>query len=125
MGSGFEYGDIHLRTAKDSCAMCGRPFETHQAGIALSGDGWLAYNGSPPVHLTEKESELLRRLLPAFGECVHKESIYASLWPDAATDFKIVYVYVCKLRRKLRGTGLEITTTWGVGLTLQATEGHP
>ncbi|MFC3074945.1 helix-turn-helix domain-containing protein [Shinella pollutisoli] len=50
-----------------------------------------------------------------------KEMILQALYsdrPDDAPEPKIVDVFVCKLRKKLKPFGIEITTVWGQGYSL-------
>jgi hypothetical protein len=53
-----------------------------------------------------------------FGRCT-KATIYHALYghlpDDEQREPKIVDVMICKIRRKLRPAGIEITTHWGVG----------
>lgn len=50
-----------------------------------------------------------------------KEAVMAALYHDFAADaaeVKIVDVYVCKIRAKLRKHGVRIETVWGLGYRL-------
>lgn len=61
-------------------------------------------------------SELMRR------ESVSKQrasnALYAHRVDDNIPEPKIVDVFVCRLRRKLKRHGVEITTAWGAGYYL-------
>lgn len=68
------------------------------------------------MRLTGKESQVLGRLLR--GGCVTKDAIMAALYRDAGKEepeIKIVDVFVCKLRAKLKPFGIGIETRWGAG----------
>lgn len=68
------------------------------------------------MQLTGKETQLFGRLLK--GGMVTKDSLMATLYHDTGKDepeIKIVDVFVCKLRAKLRPFGIEIGTRWGLG----------
>lgn len=70
--------------------------------------------------LTHQEATLLAALLRRPDQT--KASLHAIVCADdadAATHPKIVDVLVCRIRRKLRPHGLEITTLWGRGLRLE------
>lgn len=72
----------------------------------------------PPLsfRLTPAEGKMLGRFLK--GGLVTKEAFMALLYRDVGSDeaeIKIIDVFVCKLRRKLKPLGLEIGTRWGVG----------
>lgn len=69
--------------------------------------------------LTITESRALLAL--ADGRTHSKESILSALYfdrGDDAPEIKIVDVFICKIRRKLQGTGIVIETIWGVGYHL-------
>lgn len=69
--------------------------------------------------LTATESKMFMALLG--GRLVSKEMLLSRLYFDRADDapeIKIVDVYICKLRRKLRPFGVAILTEWGAGYRL-------
>lgn len=77
----------------------------------------------PPVEwlLTATEARVLGVLM--VRECATKDAIMAALYRDVNRDeaqIKIVDVFVCKIRSKLRRFGVEIQTRWGVGYYLTA-----
>jgi two-component system, cell cycle response regulator CtrA len=66
--------------------------------------------------LTAQETKMLGRLLK--GGLVTKEAFMATLYRDywkEEAEIKIVDVYICKLRRKLKPFHMEIETIWGTG----------
>lgn len=69
--------------------------------------------------LTGSETKVFGRLLKA--GVATKDAIMATLYRDAGKDeaeIKIVDVLVCKLRKKLKPFGLEITTVRGLGYVM-------
>lgn len=66
--------------------------------------------------LTGSEMKVFGRLLkPGIAT---KDALMATLYRDAGRDeaeAKIVDVFVCKLRRKVKPFGIEIATVWGLG----------
>lgn len=71
--------------------------------------------------LTGAETKVFGRLLK--GGAVTKDALMACLYRDVGRDeveIKIVDVFVCKLRKKLKPFGLTIETIWGVGYTMTA-----
>lgn len=69
--------------------------------------------------LTKYEGRMLKALARAKGGYVSTEQLLVTLYglePDV--EPKIVDVWICKLRKKLAGTGIEIRTSWGVGFGL-------
>lgn len=75
----------------------------------------------PPVEwtLTATEARVLGVLM--VRECATKDAIMAALYRDLNRDeaqIKIVDVFVCKIRSKLKRFGVAIQTRWGVGYYL-------
>lgn len=75
----------------------------------------------PPVEwrLTGSEGAVVGVLLAR--ECATKDAIMAALYRDTSKDeaeIKIVDVFICKIRKKLKPFGISIETRWGVGYYL-------
>lgn len=73
--------------------------------------------------LTKAEYRIMRLLTEHFGKAVSKISIYNALWFDdpqegPECEEKILQVYICRIRKKLRGTGHVIITHWAFGYRL-------
>lgn len=75
------------------------------------------------LRLTVTEQRLLARLYAS--DEANKEQLLDAVVGDRldidAPEIKIVDVFICKIRRKLTGWGIEILTLWGRGYTLPAT----
>jgi len=74
----------------------------------------------PEWRLTGIEAKIYLAL--ARGGLVSKEQILESAYYDRVDDppeIKIVDVFICKLRKKLKPYGVQITTIWGVGYRLE------
>jgi two-component system cell cycle response regulator CtrA len=73
------------------------------------------------VKLTRKEFELME-LLTIRGDIVSREQVFAYLYGgENIPDVKILDVFICKIRGKLRRSGLElIETVWGRGYRVAA-----
>lgn len=70
--------------------------------------------------LTARETDVLRYLVVnTVGE---KKAIHRAMYPREwdAPDLKIMDVFICKLRRKVRPFGVEIDTVWGIGWSLNS-----
>ncbi len=82
----------------------------------------------PPIEwqLTQKEAALYAHL--ASRSVATKNSIMAAIYSPGVDDepeIKIVDVFICKMRRKLKPFGITISTVWGVGYSLnRAAEGE-
>lgn len=70
------------------------------------------------VHLTDREARLL--LLLADRDFCSKGWLHESLAPEA--EPKIVDVFICKLRAKMRPLQLRIGTVWGRGYRMPAVD---
>ena len=74
------------------------------------------------VRLTGKEYSMLELLLLRKGLPLTKEAFLSHLYGGAdEPDFKIIDVFICKLRKKLARAGADnlIITVWGRGYTLR------
>lgn len=85
-------------------------------------EGAMGMHFAAPVSwlLTPHEARVLGVLLAR--EVATKDAIMAALYRDAGKDeaeIKIVDVFVCKLRKKLRPLGFSIETLWGRGYFLK------
>jgi two-component system cell cycle response regulator CtrA len=74
----------------------------------------------PGAYLTRCESRVLNALIQA--DLVTKDAVHASVYPqqfiDDAPEIKIIDVFVCKLRQKLKSLAIEINTVWGRGFSM-------
>lgn len=69
--------------------------------------------------LTPSEARVFGVLLER--DVATKNAIMAALYRNDGRDeaeLKIVDVFVCKIRKKLKGFGVEIVTHWGMGWSL-------
>lgn len=97
------------------CPCCGQ--DLPETGELRVDDAGIVVFGGRFVILTRQEAEIFGRLRAAGGAMVGRESLHAGLYPIEAdeAEIKIVDVFVCKLRRKLKPLGLEIGTARGLG----------
>lgn len=82
----------------------------------------VCYVNDLPLQLTPRENALLCALMERPGYAVTKERLTALVFPAGhypQTD--AVEVVVHRLRKKLGGTGVQLTTLRGLGYLLQAT----
>jgi len=102
-----------------TCPCCGGPVGADELLID-EGSRTVARGGVTAI-LTVMELALLRYLDHRRPGVASKSDIYDDLYafrPNTLPDPKIVDIYVCKLRPKLRPLGLEIETIWGTGYKL-------
>jgi DNA-binding response OmpR family regulator len=104
-----------------SCPLCGSALAEAPFAI-LPERGMVVANGRFAV-LTGQESALLARLAEVFPRIVAKEALLEWMYQlstDEQPEIKIVDVFVCKLRKKLKPLGVRIDTAWGRGYALAA-----
>lgn len=85
-----------------------------QASVMVSGRA---------VHLTVKEFAILELLAVRRGQTLSKEAIFQHLYQGRdEPELKIIDVFLCKIRNKLRPHGAhdQIETSWGRGYRLVA-----
>ncbi len=73
--------------------------------------------------LTQSEARVFSHLTTR--EQATKQSIMLAMYSDridVEPEIKIVDVFVCKLRKKLKPFGIEIQTVWGAGYALKNRE---
>jgi two-component system, OmpR family, response regulator len=68
------------------------------------------------VTLTNREDQLLRKLLLANGACVTRQELLDDVWgTESGTDASIVDIYLRKLRGKLGPVEVEVENVRGLG----------
>ena len=107
------------------CTTCGSALPEF-GGITLDhGRGEVRYKGKFIRNLTGSEWAVFRLLMDANGRTLSKESILQGAYQLTAfadkdlPEIKIIDVYICKLRKKIKPLGLNIETSWGRGYYLE------
>ena len=79
-----------------------------------------------PVHLTGKEYAMLELMALRRGSLITKEMFLNHLYGGMdEPEIKIIDVFICKLRKKLRAAGSDaVETVWGRGYVLSGGEGE-
>lgn len=101
------------------------PTEIRVGKLTLDLAGRRALVGDLPVPLTAKEYACLDFLVSRRGSTVTKEMFLAHLYGGRnEPEMKIIDVFVCKLRRKLKEAGVPglIETVWGRGYTIPVSQ---
>lgn len=93
----------------------------------ISLEAEMTHKAIPPIFgFTGSENRLLGMLLKR--TMVTRESAMVALYGDdmdRAADAKIIDVFICKMRAKLKPFQIEITTHWATGYSLTAeTKAH-
>lgn len=85
---------------------------------ALESQLGFTFSSPPQLALSKQESVIFGCLMK--NQLVRKEMAMDALYfhKQDEAEIKIVDVYVCKLRKKLKPWGIEIQTQWGQGYFL-------
>lgn len=101
------------------CPLCGSRID--DLPLSLLPDRGMVVAGGKFVLLPSAEMALLARLAEIWPRVLSKEAAMTCLYslrPGDQPDIKIVDVWICKIRRKLKPLGLRIDTSWGRGYAL-------
>ena len=114
-----------------SCECCGRPLPSKFGGVAIV-DGeleWFVDGERRSIYLTKTEAWTMEAILERGGKVTSKEQILNHIEWRLGGGFydvedKLVDVYICKVRRKLRegGAPVVIETMWGRGYMVASEE---
>ncbi len=98
-----------------NCPTCGQPLQPDL--VAIDHDAGIIVANGRFAHLTRQEFTVFMTLYAAKGALRSRERLLhaVSSTIDEAPEIKIVDVFVCKVRAKIKGLGLSIATVWGEG----------
>ena len=87
----------------------------------LRADQGLSLNAPLQFSLTGKEACLFGRLIALKGAVGTKQALMDAMYNGSIDEpeIKIVDVFVCKLRKKLKPFGVDIQTVWGQGYRIE------
>ena len=94
----------------------------HSGNVNFDLDDRLLRVGRKVVKTTEKEKTIVEMLFLRKGRAVSKDSIMETLYSlEEEPVFKIVDVFICKIRKNIREYGGDpvILTEWGVGYSVK------
>lgn len=100
------------------CPCCGQPLpDTDDLRIDPSG---IVVRWGEYATLTRQEFDILEALRSAAPRMMTKEALLAALYQlrSDEPEIKIIDVWICKLRKKLKPLGVNIETVWGRGYRL-------
>lgn len=104
------------------CPHCGGP-APEQNYVTVLADDNVAYVGDKKISLTKNLATVLEALVDAYPRVVTKDflidRIYGGLEP--AGD-KILDVWICQLRKHMKGTAASLKTVWRRGWRLEIEE---
>lgn len=101
-----------------ACPCCGQTLPVSDELIVDAG-GIVVRRGRFAT-LTQNEHSILLSLQQAAPRIRSKEQLLVDLYWDEheEPEIKIIDVWICKLRKKLRPLGVKIDTVWGRGYRL-------
>jgi DNA-binding response OmpR family regulator len=74
---------------------------------------------SKPVAFSVLEFHLLKFFVLNEGRMVDRQEILASVWPDQSVKSRTIDTHLVSVRKKLRGSGIEIASLYGAGYVLR------
>lgn len=105
-----------MEQAEQRCPCCQQPV-AHQRFLFDADSGVITDAGGKRCALTGQETRVFRALYEAKGRSLTKEAILNAIYHGRidTAEIKIVDVFICKIRKKIKGMGIEIETCWGSG----------
>lgn len=108
-------------STSNQCPCCKQVLANHSDLIVDPDSGTIIRNGMAVI-LPPTEFDLFFKLYEQRGSVFDKETLYRELYwnrhGDADVEIKIVDVFICKIRKQISAVGIQITTHWGRGYSL-------
>lgn len=107
------------------CAACGQAVPEYGKIIFDDDRNEIRFGGKFVRNLTGQEAAMFRALLDANGRTLSKEALLSTMYTkkfyadDEMPEIKIIDVFVCKMRKKIKPLGLAVGTSWGRGYFLR------
>ena len=110
-----------LEAVEGQCPLCGHACATLPEGLVVT-DGLYFWNGKA-LEFSRREGEIFKFLLERRGRVLSREVAWSLLYghlPNGGADPKIFDVFLTRIRKLLRASGipLHVETYWGHGYTL-------
>ena len=104
----------------NTCPTCGHEI-AHDAGVVFDAEAGVITGNGRAAYLTRKQMEFMLLLRDRFPRVVSKESAMDAVYMGMADEpmIKIVDVYICKIRQRIAGIGIDIQTVWARGYRLR------
>ncbi len=101
------------------CPTCGALIVPNAAIRFDDEAGFIVGNGHV-AHFSEKQMTIIIMLRDAYPRKVSREQFFDSMYKTTADepDFKIIDVFICHIKKKIKGIGIDILTIWGQGYRL-------
>jgi len=104
------------RTTKGVLRLGGAEYDDVSKSICVDGRITL---------LDPRAAAVFAQLVERFGERVSKDELLATAWRGRIVEENSIAKAISKLRAALRGSGLAITASYGVGYVLHEVASHP
>lgn len=108
-----------LKPTSGCCPLCGGPVK--DAGLDYRLDQGVIIKGERVVVLTRREAQIVQCLREHQHRPVRRDALMEAIYGLEGgddPDWKIVDVYMAKIRKKIAPLGLRIVTLWGRGYML-------
>lgn len=104
----------------DNCPTCGHEIAL-DADVMFDEESGIITGNGKAAYLTKTQMEFMILLRDRFPRIVSKESAMDAIYMGMADEpmIKIVDVYICKIRQRIAGIGVDIETLWGRGFRLK------
>ncbi len=101
----------------EHCPLCNHPYEGHE-GIFVDEESRTLIIDGKLIGLTHRMSQILAGILscdPRVASIGYLMDYVYGADADDEPEKKILSVYVCRIRKKLKNTRFDIITIWGYG----------
>ncbi|QAU35666.1 response regulator [Janthinobacterium sp. 17J80-10] len=119
----FELGELEARLKALLRRSAGQTPVVRLGALAFDTVSRLTTINDTPLSLTPRELAVLEVLLRRIGRPVARDALFEKLFSmeqDARPE--AIEIYVSRLRKKLEGSGVAVTTVRGIGYLISATD---
>lgn len=104
------------------CPLCGSEFDL--SGVVLIPERGLVMRGDKIALLTGREMALFQKIVDEAPRVLSQVRMLEHLYQleQNEPELKIIDVFICKIRKKLKPLGLSIATHWGQGYSISFLE---
>ena len=108
-----------------ACPFCGHEVKV-AVPLQINATMNVIVEGDRLARLTRTEMDVFQVIMDRAPRCATKDDILRSVYPIEADepDVKIIDVFVCKIRRKIKGFSFGIDTVWGRGFVFNPKGGE-
>ena len=100
------------------CPHCKQELPVESRACSVDLDRNVVHVNGMTIKLQPSQAEVLWVLARRFGEVVTVSTLLLKVWGSEGGEGNNLGVSICNLRKKLRGSGLGISTSWRKGYYL-------